>query len=489
MEILFLSIRLLLFGVFAISAITKFLDRPGTEKAVREFGVSESLVKPVTYLLPAAELAIAVSLLIVAWSQAGAAAALVLLLAFVAAMAWQLRQGRAPDCHCFGQLHSEPVGGKTLVRNIILALLAGILFFGDSEGFSIYLFANNLGLLPGLILLFLLVLAIVIAGYLSKLVTQQDDLARRLNLLELAAGQGGAVERNEAGDPSDGLPIGAPLPDFAIPSLDGRIAQFDHLIGEGKPFLFLFVGAECAPCEQLIPEIREWIQELADRVMPVIVSHGDTVVNRRKFGELGPPVLVESKREFANSVNAKWTPSALFVNKEGNIASHLAAGDVAIRRLVEQMKLRDLSERFVYFLGMTGQKRPDIGREIPEFQIADNSGKEFTRADLLGRKTLAAFISTTCGHCSRLVEEIRLWEARGGDNGLQMLVFSDGGKVDDEDIDLSARLIVDRDHKLAAKFGMRGVPSAVLIDESGVIVTEAAVGPENIWSLIGIRPE
>ncbi|MGD9587842.1 MAG: MauE/DoxX family redox-associated membrane protein [Pyrinomonadaceae bacterium] len=489
MEIVFLTIRLVLFAVFAISAITKFLDRPGTEKAVREFGVPEKLAKPITFLLPAAELAIAVSLLFVASFRVGAVAGTALLVAFIAAMAWQIRQGRAPDCHCFGQLHSEPVGPTSVIRNVILAVAAGALVFAGTGGSGADLFANGIGALPTILLLFLLVLAIVLVGYLAKLITQQNDLARRLDLLELTAGPGGPVERNEAGDPSDGLPIGAPLPDFAIPDLEGRIIQFEHLIGEDKPFLFLFVGAECAPCEQLIPEVREWIEELGDRVKPVIVSHGDIAVNRRKFGELGPPVLVESKREFANSVNAKWTPSALFVDRDGNIASHLAAGDVAIRRLIEQMKLRDLNERFVYFLGMTGQKRPDIGREIPDFQTADNSGKEFSRADLIGRKTLAAFISTTCGHCSRLISEIREWEARGGDNGLQMLVFSDGSQVDGEAIELNARLIVDRDHKLAAKFGMRGVPSAVLIDDQGVIVTEAAIGPENIWSLLGIKPE
>jgi hypothetical protein len=35
----------------------------------------------------------------------------------------QIRQGNAPDCHCFGQVYSEPASRSSLVRNIILMLL------------------------------------------------------------------------------------------------------------------------------------------------------------------------------------------------------------------------------------------------------------------------------------------------------------------------------------------------------------------------------
>jgi len=44
---------------------------------------------------------------------------------FSAAIALRLARGSAPDCHCFGQLHSAPVSWKTLARNGVLTLLAG----------------------------------------------------------------------------------------------------------------------------------------------------------------------------------------------------------------------------------------------------------------------------------------------------------------------------------------------------------------------------
>ena len=39
-----------------------------------------------------------------------------------AAIAIAMARGKAPDCHCFGQLHSAPAGWKTLARNGVLVL-------------------------------------------------------------------------------------------------------------------------------------------------------------------------------------------------------------------------------------------------------------------------------------------------------------------------------------------------------------------------------
>src|SRR5439155_270303 len=46
---------------------------------------------------------------------------------FIAAIAVSLARGRKPDCHCFGQLHSAPIGWTTLSRNAVLAGLAALI--------------------------------------------------------------------------------------------------------------------------------------------------------------------------------------------------------------------------------------------------------------------------------------------------------------------------------------------------------------------------
>lgn len=486
MDIALLIIRLILFGVFAVAGISKLLDPDGAKKAMRDFGTPDEFTDFFAVGLPFAEIVFAVCLLFVSMSWVGAAGALLLLTTFIGGMIWQMAQGNAPDCHCFGQIHSEPVGKKSLIRNIIFALMALVLLFSGRTNQGLDLAATTGGMVQMVLILFLVVLGVLLLGYLVQVAKQQTEIMRRLGVLEFASGDPGAVERNEAGDPSDGLPIGAPLPDFAIPDLNGRIVRLDHLLTGQKPFLFLFVGAQCAPCESLLPEIREWEAALEGKLNFVFVSHGDAALNREKFGsDPGTTVLVEKDRSLAKLVNAKWTPTALFVDSGGNIGSHIAAGDVAIRRLVEQIKLRDLNDDFVYFLGLNGHRRPNIGQRIPEFEVTDLNGRPITRKDVLGRKTLVVFSSPSCGHCVKLMEEIREWETVRGPGDPQLLIFTDGDETHETKLALKAPTIIDKDYKTAGRFGMRGVPSAVLVDENGTIVTEAAIGSNNIWSLIG----
>ena len=119
-----LAARLILFAVFAVAGVAKLLDREGSREAARGFGVPESLAGASGSGLPVAELTAAVLLLFPSTAQAGAILALVLLGAFIVAIAAAMARGEAPDCHCFGALHSEPAGAKTLVRNVILAAIA-----------------------------------------------------------------------------------------------------------------------------------------------------------------------------------------------------------------------------------------------------------------------------------------------------------------------------------------------------------------------------
>src|SRR5437868_2403025 len=124
MGILLLLARLLLAVVFVVAGLAKLADRAGSRQALVGFGLPAALAAPLGILLPLAEVAVAVALLPAASAWWGALGALALLLLFVAGIGFNLARGRTPDCHCFGQLHSEPVGWTTLARNAILAAIA-----------------------------------------------------------------------------------------------------------------------------------------------------------------------------------------------------------------------------------------------------------------------------------------------------------------------------------------------------------------------------
>src|SRR6185295_14761000 len=128
MNLITVLLRLGLSVVFGVAAVTKFTDQPGTRKAVENFGSPPSLAPTLAFLLPIAELAIAIGLLFTATTTASALGALVVLMVFVIAIGVNLARGRTHDCHCFGQIYSRPLGWPTLVRNFIFAAAAAFLF-------------------------------------------------------------------------------------------------------------------------------------------------------------------------------------------------------------------------------------------------------------------------------------------------------------------------------------------------------------------------
>src|SRR5919199_797590 len=127
MGLVLLMARLLLAAVFVVSGLAKLADHRGSRQALRDFGVPALLAIPLGILLPLTELAVAVALIPIVSAWWGAFAALLLLLLFSAGISYNLAHGRTPKCHCFGQLHSAPVGWPALLRNLVLAAIAGLI--------------------------------------------------------------------------------------------------------------------------------------------------------------------------------------------------------------------------------------------------------------------------------------------------------------------------------------------------------------------------
>jgi thiol-disulfide isomerase/thioredoxin/uncharacterized membrane protein YphA (DoxX/SURF4 family) len=486
MEIVLLIIRLVLFGVFALAGIGKLLDLGGSEKAVRAFGMNDPFAKPFAVLIPIADVIFACSFLFVGMSWVGAIGGLILLVSFIGGMIWQMRQGNAPDCHCFGQIHSEPVGPKSLIRNFIIAGLAAVLVLNGRETQGLRLGGTNGEIAQNVALATITVVIIIIASYLHKLLVENRSLKRRVELLEMLDNGGAPIERDEAGNPLDALPIGAQFPDFQLPDTNGRIVMFEHLLADYKPKIFVFVGPKCEPCKQLIPEFIAWQKEFDGRIKFVFVSSGPTGENIERFGsEIGNGVLLQKNKELANIIYAKWTPTAVFVSSQGTIAGHPAVGDTAIRDMIDRLRSETFTANRFYLSNGNKPGRIKIGQAVPEFSLPDLDGNLITKGYFQGVQTLAVFLSTTCTYCAGVVEQIREWENSNVSNDTKVIVFSEGDRDLHVEFGLKSPVVIENGYITAGKLGMFGVPSGVLIDENGMIASETATGGPAIWSLIG----
>src|SRR5579884_3017606 len=127
MSIVLLLARLVLAVVFLVAGVGKLLDLKGSRQAMRDFSLPDFLAAPLGTILPFAEIAVTVALIPTASAWWGALGALVLLLLFVAGITYNLTLGRKPDCHCFGVFYSSAIGRSTLIRNLVLAVIAALI--------------------------------------------------------------------------------------------------------------------------------------------------------------------------------------------------------------------------------------------------------------------------------------------------------------------------------------------------------------------------
>jgi thiol-disulfide isomerase/thioredoxin len=485
MDFVLLIFRLILFAVFASAAAGKFLDLNGTRAAMREFGLAGA-AGAAAIIIPAAEILIAIGLLFPATSWISACAGLFLLAGFTLGIARQMQRGSTADCHCFGQIHSEPPGPRSLIRNAIFAIPAVTLVISGRASQGPDLGSDLATTIYGVAIAMLFVGLLVAAAYLRLANEKISALAKRVEFLESISGGGPAVERDESGNPTDSLPIGAEFPDFQLEDLRGRIVTFEHLLTDFRPKLFFFVSPQCEPCKELIPEFTEWKALLGETIRFVFVSSGTADANKSRFGEeIAAQMLIQKDRELANLLYAKWTPTAVFVNREGKIASHPAVGDVAIRDLIDRLKEPDALDPEFYFANGNRPGRVKIGQAVPDFALASLDGRVINADFFRGRKTLVLFLSTTCSHCLTVIDQLRRLEKSFSNNELGIVIFSDGDPETVRDFDVQSPIVLDKGYSTATRIGMFGAPSAVLVNEDGIVVTETAIGGPAIWSLIG----
>jgi uncharacterized membrane protein YphA (DoxX/SURF4 family)/peroxiredoxin len=323
-----LTLRLGLAAIFALAAFGKFRDIEGSRSAMREFGVPARAAATLGVLLPVVELATAVALVPAPTARWGAVAALALLFAFIAGIANALRHGEAPDCHCFGQLHSAPAGRGTLARNGVLAAAAALVVV-EGPGPAIDAWVSDRSGIE------LVTAGIAATAFLACLAAAQLWLKQRELRRDLAV-----AHKVAAGVPP-GIPLGSPAPGFSLRNLRGEIVTLESLLERGQPLLLAFVGPACPSCVQLLPNLARWQRTLSERVTIVLLTGGKPKENRFMAEEYGlEDVLVQERLELVDAYRIRGTPSAVIVTADGRVGSNPAESVFGIEPML-RLALRD----------------------------------------------------------------------------------------------------------------------------------------------------
>lgn len=490
MDVVLLLARLVLAGVFLVAGIAKLADLPGSRQAVRDFGVPEPLSAPLGTLLPLGESVVALALLISPFAWWGALGALALLLVFVAGIAYNLSRGRQPECHCFGQLHSEPVGWPTLIRNLVLSAVAAfVIAFGRAapspdvlNWWGALSTAERIGIVAGVVLLTL----VVGEGWvILQMMTQHGRVLLRLEALEAhLAGGAPPSAAPSATTKVAGLPVGTSAPAFALPTLAGETMTLQALRALGKPVMLIFTDPGCGPCKALMPDVGQWQREHATKLVVALISRGTTEANRDKATEHKlTHILLQQDREIAQAYQAAGTPSAVLIGRDGTIASLLAQGADAIRTLLTTALSPAIQNPAPAPRMPVG---PKVGEPAPEFSLPDLASETVSLADFRGERTLVLFWRPSCGFCQRMLPDLQAWEAEEHPDAPRLLVISTDSVEANHKMGLRAPVLLDPDGMgIGRRFGATGTPMGVLVDAEGKIASELAVGAQAVFALAG----
>jgi thiol-disulfide isomerase/thioredoxin len=403
--------------------------------------------------LAIAELAVAALLIPGSTAVVGAAAALALLLLFSGAIGVSLARGRAPDCHCFGRLHSAPAGRGTLARNGALASLAAFALAGSladrPEGALDWI--GGLSEAEALMLGTGLALAVVAAAFVG-LLRSYGKVLLRVERLESALAAAG-YELDEA--PAVGLEPRTPAPDFEA---------LGALLERRLPLLLVFISPGCGPCEALMPDLASWQSAHAEHLTVAVLANGESAEIGAEAERHGlVDVFADAEGQMYDAYEASGTPSAVLIAADGTVASFVAAGPSAIAELVA---------------GVLDAPGLPIGAPAPALHslTALDAG-----APRVGeRASLVLFWNPDCGFCRSMQEELLAWEATAGGSSPQLVVISSGEEERTRAEGFRSPVLLDPDQAASEAFRAGGTPSAVLVDADGRVASELLMGAEAI---------
>jgi len=155
------------------------------------------------------------------------------------------------------------------------------------------------------------------------------------------------------------------------------------------------------------------------------------------------------------------------------VGAVFAAGSVAIHYEVKiGMHRRSGS---VHELG-----RLKVSEPAPDFILQDLAGQPVRLSSYRGRAVYIDFWATWCGPCRAALPGLQDLTDKFKDQGLEVVSIDEGEGLDQvrSFIDrrkYSFRVLLDTDRAVGDFYGVRGIPTSVLIDRSGV-VQSIAVG-------------
>jgi len=129
-----------------------------------------------------------------------------------------------------------------------------------------------------------------------------------------------------------GLPVGAPAPEFRLPTVGGGEAALSEF--RGGEVVVLFWNPRCGFCERMLPDLLRWEQDDGgpDRPALLVVSTGDEAANAAQG--FTSTVLLDAAGSVMSAYGADGTPMAVRLDGDGRVISSLGIGAPGVTALL-----------------------------------------------------------------------------------------------------------------------------------------------------------
>ena len=120
------------------------------------------------------------------------------------------------------------------------------------------------------------------------------------------------------------LKIGELPPIFSLPDLSGRVIDIKDLLG--KETLLLFWNPQCPTCEGMFDALKKWeAHPPKDAPNLVFIATGSEQEIRKMKEEVQSMILIDQDMDVGPLFGFKGTPSAILIDRNGRVASSMAA--------------------------------------------------------------------------------------------------------------------------------------------------------------------
>jgi peroxiredoxin len=346
--------------------------------------------------------------------------------------------------------------------------------------------------LPWVIVAFLAWLLVGVVRQHGQTLVRIDQLIEQLSAMERALERLVPSQAAPTARAASGLVVGTIAPEFALPDLNGRATALKEL--SGKALAVAFFDSGCGYCRAMAPRLGG-LSAMGAQML--IVGRGDPEWYRTAAAEheWRCEIVLDPEGQVAAAYQTTATPTGYLVGPDGRIATPLAIGADALLQLTAPESERAVVERAraaglpVRDTTASRIKRDglDAGTQAPDFELPDLDGQQHTLGQYRGRRVLLVFSDPSCGPCQEIGTDLIEAHRRGAEGGLSVVMVSrgdlDANRAKAAEQGYTFPVLLQRSWEISRAYAMFATPIAYLIDETGVITSDVAVGCPAIRAL------